>query len=78
VDLEIQVKRHGRQTVEASKPRQGKFAAPGSLVQTTKVEPERRVPEFPLIFRAAAEISARPPRARIVTPYAQFAPRINY
>jgi hypothetical protein len=38
------------QTVEASEPRQEKFATPGSLVQTTKVEPERRVPEFPVIF----------------------------
>jgi hypothetical protein len=50
VDLAIQVKRYRSQTVEASKPRQEKFAAPGSLVQTTKVEPERRVPEFPMIF----------------------------
>jgi len=52
VDLGIRVRRHRGQTVEASNPRQGKFAAPGSLVQTTKVEPERRVPEFPMIFPA--------------------------
>jgi hypothetical protein len=78
VDVEIRVKRHRGQTVGASNPRQEKFAAPGSLVQTTKVEPERRVPEFPMIFQGQAEISARPPRARIVTPCAQFAPRLTY
>ena len=46
----------------------GREAAPGEI---------RAFPEFPGIFRAPAEISARAPRARMVTPCAQFAPRIT-
>lgn len=75
----------------AGKPRQAKFAAPGSLLawdsrpttevgpvqRATKVEPERRVAEFPGIFRAPAAISAEPPSPRNATPCAQFAPRVT-
>ena len=74
------------------KPRQAKFAAPGSLLawdsrpttevgpgqRATKVEPERRVAEFPGIFRAPAAISAEPPSPRNATPCARFAPRVTY